>query len=143
MILAYVPVPKDLNAVKTKLFFNLTKRQLICFGGGILVGLPLFFLAKHYLSASAATLIMILVMLPFFLFAMYEKNGQPLEKVLRNMFRVCFSRPKLRPYRVQNYYELLGRQQKLNEEVKRIGRKAHESREAANSSRHSECQTTR
>ena len=86
---------------------------------------------------------MILVMLPFFLFAMYEKNGQPLEKVLRNMFRVCFSRPKLRPYRVQNYYELLGRQQKLNEEVKRIGRKAHESREAANSSRHSECQTTR
>ena len=35
-------MPKDLNAVKTKLFFNLTKRQLICFGGGILVGLPLF-----------------------------------------------------------------------------------------------------
>ena len=29
--MAYVPVPKDLNAVKTKVLFNLTKRQLICF----------------------------------------------------------------------------------------------------------------
>ena len=27
----YVPVPKDLTKVKTKLAFNLTKRQLICF----------------------------------------------------------------------------------------------------------------
>ena len=27
----YVPVPKDLTKVKTKVAFNLTKRQLICF----------------------------------------------------------------------------------------------------------------
>ena len=31
--LAYVPVPKDLSKVKTKVAFNLTKRQLICFAG--------------------------------------------------------------------------------------------------------------
>ena len=31
--MAYVPVPKDLNAVKTKVMFNLTKRQILCFGG--------------------------------------------------------------------------------------------------------------
>ncbi len=39
----YVPVPKDLSKVKSKVFFNLTKRQIICFGGGTLVGIPLFF----------------------------------------------------------------------------------------------------
>ena len=33
----YVNVPNDLSRVKTKLAFNLTKRQLICFGGGGLV----------------------------------------------------------------------------------------------------------
>ena len=44
--MAYVPVPKDLTAVKTKVLFNLTKRQLICFGSGALVGIPLFFLIK-------------------------------------------------------------------------------------------------
>ena len=32
--MAYVPVPKDLTKVKTKVAFNLTKRQLICFTGG-------------------------------------------------------------------------------------------------------------
>ena len=44
--MAYVPVPKDLTKVKTKVMFNLTKRQLVCFGGGALVGVPLFFLLK-------------------------------------------------------------------------------------------------
>lgn len=29
--MAFVPVPKDLNRVKTKVMFNLTKRQIICF----------------------------------------------------------------------------------------------------------------
>ena len=44
--MAYVSVPKDLNAVKTKVLLNLTKRQLICFGGGALIGVPLFFILK-------------------------------------------------------------------------------------------------
>ena len=78
--MAYVNVPKDLSKVKTKVMFNLTKRQLICFGSGALVGVPLFFLLKSYISTSTASLCMVLVMLPFFLFAMYEKNGQPFEK---------------------------------------------------------------
>ncbi|MCE0642438.1 PrgI family protein, partial [Clostridioides difficile] len=29
--MAYVPVPKDLSKVKTKVAFNLTKRQILCF----------------------------------------------------------------------------------------------------------------
>ena len=75
--MAYVPVPKDLNAVKTKVMFNLTKRQILCFGGGALIGVPLFFLLKGHIGSSAAALCMMLVMLPFFLLAMYEKNGHP------------------------------------------------------------------
>ena len=98
--MAYVPVPKDLNAVKTKVLFNLTKRQLICFGSGAAVALPLFFLCKSIMNTSAASIIMILVLLPFMLLAMYEKNGQPLEKVVRNIVQVCFirlSRDHIRP----------------------------------------------
>ena len=44
--MAYVPVPKDLSKVKTKVAFNLTKRQLVCFGSGALIGVPLFFLLR-------------------------------------------------------------------------------------------------
>ncbi len=50
--MAYVPVPKDLNAVKTKVMFNLTKRQILCFGGGALIGVPLFFLLKGHTAAA-------------------------------------------------------------------------------------------
>ena len=50
--MAYVPVPKDLNAVKTKVMFNLTKRQILCFGGGALIGVPLFFLLKGHIGGS-------------------------------------------------------------------------------------------
>lgn len=98
--MAYVPVPKDMDAVKTKVAFNLTKRQIVCFGAGLLVGLPVFFLIKGHVSSSTATLLMVLVMLPFFMFAMFEKNGQPLEKIIRHIVQVSFIRPKERP--IQN-----------------------------------------
>ena len=118
--MAYVPVPKDLTKVKTKVMFNLTRRQLICFGGGALIGVPLFFFLQKPLGNSSASLCMILVMLPFFLLAMYEKNGQPMEKVLGNILLVCFLRPKQRPYRTNNFYAALERQDKLDKEVYRI-----------------------
>ena len=44
--MAYVTVPKDLTKVKSKVVFGLTKRQLICFGGALLIGVPLFFLIR-------------------------------------------------------------------------------------------------
>ena len=48
--MAFVPVPKDLNRVKTKVMFNLTKRQLICFALAAAVGVPIFFLTKPSLG---------------------------------------------------------------------------------------------
>ena len=143
--MAYVPVPKDMNAVKTKVMFNLTKRQLICFGSGALVGLPVFFLLKNCMSISGAVICMILVMLPFFLLAMYEKNGQPLEKIIRNIVQVCFLRPKQRPYRTNNFYDLLNRQDILDKEVYAIvhkqkpRKKAHTSR--AKADRRGDCKS--
>ena len=115
--MAYVPVPKDLTTVKTKVMFNLTKRQLICFGAGAAVALPLFFLCKKSMDTSVASIIMIVVLLPFMLLAMYEKHGQPLEKIVYNIVQVCFLRPKQRPYRTNNFYAVLERQEKLDKEV--------------------------
>ena len=141
--MAYVPVPKDLNAVKTKVMFNLTKRQLLCFGGGALVGVPLFFLLKGSAGSSAAAICMILVMLPFFLLAMYEKNGLPLEKIIRNILRVYFLRPKQRPYQTDNFYAVLERQANLDKEVFRIvhPKKADPRREKADRGRHRKSET--
>lgn len=71
--------------------------------------------------------------LPFFMFAMYEKNGQPLEKIIRNIVQVSFIRPKERPYKTNNFYSAVVRQEKLDKEVQKIvqGEKAHKSGKAA------------
>lgn len=118
--MAYVTIPKDLTVVKTKVLFGLTKRQLICFSGGALVGLPLFFLLKSFTSVSIASICMILSMLPFFMMAMYQRNGVPMEKLVANIIRVYFIRPKRRMYETNNFYSAVERQYKLDKEVRRI-----------------------
>lgn len=120
--MAYVPVPKDLTKVKSKLLFNLTKRQLICFGGGALIGVPLFFLLRGSLGASSAAILMVLSMLPLFVMGLYEKNGRPLEKVLGDVIQTVFLRPKRRPYQTDNLYAALMRQEQREREVQKIVR---------------------
>ena len=128
--MAYVTIPKDLSRVQSKVLFGLTKRQVICFGAAALVGVPLFFLAKASLGTPTAALCMILVMLPFFLFAMHEKNGQPLEVFLGHLIQNKFIRPKVRIYQTNNLYSALVRQSQLEQEVKRIARKGRKTGKA-------------
>ncbi|CAB1250586.1 conserved protein of unknown function [Ruminococcaceae bacterium BL-6] len=102
--MAYVTIPNDLSKIKTKLALNLTKRQLICFGGAAAVGVPAYLLARSAFGSTGAMFVMLAVMLPAFLLAMYEKDGLPAEKVLGNIIRAKFTRPGIRPYRTENIY---------------------------------------
>lgn len=128
--MAYVNVPKDLTKVKSKVLFNLTKRQLLCFGIAALMGVPLFFLLKDSAGTSLAAMVMVFAMLPGFLFGVYEKNGQPLEVYGRQIIESCFIRPKERPYQTNNLYAALVRQNQMEQEVKAIvqNSKAHRER---------------
>lgn len=117
---AYIPVPRDLTRVKSKVFFNLTKRQLICFGAATLIGVPVFFLIKTTGNVSLAAMTMIIVMLPLFMLAMYEKDGQPLEVVASHFIQAKFIRPRVRPYQTNNYYDVIIRQFELEKEVDEI-----------------------
>ena len=101
----YVSVPKDLTKVKNKVAFNLTKRQLICIGIGAAVGIPFFFLTRDVLGMTNAMTIMVFLMLPAFMFAMYEKDGMHLEDILMHVLNVKFFRPSVRTYETENYYE--------------------------------------
>lgn len=132
--MAYVSVPKDLNAVKTKVMFNLTKRQLIFFSLAGIVGLPIFFILKGSIDITVATLAMMVVMLPFFLFAMYEKHGQKPEVIIKQIYMVKKGLPKERPYKTQNAYTLLEKQYNLNKEVTQIVKRQHKTRSKAHKS---------
>ena len=100
----YVNVPNDLSKIKTKIAFNLTKRQLICFGCGAAVGIPAYLLTRGAIGNTGGLFLMLGVMLPAFLLAMYERDGLPLEKVARNIIRAKFLRSGHRPYKTENLY---------------------------------------
>ena len=115
----YVQVPKDLTKVKTKVAMNLTKRQIICFALAGAVGVPVYFLSKSIVGNDIAMMLLIIIALPFFLFAMYERDGQPLEKILINYIR-WNKAPKVRIYRTQNLYAVMSKNDK---EVSYIAKK--------------------
>lgn len=108
--MAFVSVPKDLTKVKNKVVLNLTKRQIICLVIAAAVGLPFYFLMKGYIGTSNAATGMVILMLPAVMFAMYEKDGLPLEKILWNIINVKFLKPSIRRYEVENLYEMQEKQ---------------------------------
>lgn len=118
--MAYVPVPKDLTCVKSKFLFNLTTRQVICFGLGALVGVPFFFLTKDALGTSMAAMLMIVLMLPFFMFAMFERHGQPLEVLLRHFIQARFIKPRTRVFQTDNFYTAIDQNIRYHREVRKI-----------------------
>ena len=85
----YISVPRDFSKVKSKVFFNLTKRQLICFSLGAMIGVPTFFLIKRFGNVTVATLGMMITMMKAssvgsrnsisvsFLFALLDKCSPP------------------------------------------------------------------
>ena len=105
----YISVPRDFSRVKSKAYFNLTKRQLVCFTLAAIIGVPSFFLIKRIGSTTVACLGMMFVMMPLFFLAMYEKNGEPLEVYLEHFIDAVFKRPRKRPYKTKNYYDLLAK----------------------------------
>ena len=114
----YVQVPKDLTKVKTKVAFNLTKRQIICFACAGAAGVPVYFLTKSVVGNDIAILLLLIAAVPFFLFGMYERDGQPLEKVLKNYIR-WYKSPKVRIYRTNNIYSMYKKDKEANHIVRK------------------------
>ena len=102
----YVQIPKDLNDIKEKVIMGFTKRQVSCFGIGLVVGAPVFFLTKNSLGMSGAVFAMGAVSAPAILCGLYKKNGVFLEKQVKYMFEY-FKQPRKRYYRTINIFECI------------------------------------
>lgn len=99
-------VPKDVSAIKKKLVFNLTKRQIISFLLAGVAGFSAYGFLKNYMETDMAALVMTGVMMPFLFVGIYEKDGYPAEKIAYFMIRRTFLLPGIRPYRAENFYEM-------------------------------------
>lgn len=115
-----VDVPKNLSGIKTKVALNLTKRQLICFGTAALVGIPIYLAAKNTLGKDISAIVMMLIMVPMFLLAMYERNGMPAEKIIMLMIRQKYILPGIRRYKSENLFKIMEEREKMRKEVLRL-----------------------
>lgn len=107
-----------MNKVKNKAVLNkFTVRQTICFSAAAVFGLPTYFLTRSILGQSLGAVIMVTMMVPFFLLAMYEKDGMPLEQIIKNIILVRFVLPAERPYKTSNLYELKDDQSNSQEDA--------------------------
>ncbi len=104
----YVKIPKDLNDIKEKFIMGFTKRQVICFGIGLVIGLPVFFLTRTALGMSGAIFAMGACAAPAILCGLFKKNGVFLEKQAKFIFEY-FTRPRKRYYKTTNIYECIER----------------------------------
>lgn len=107
--MAYVPIPKDLKKVRTKVAFNLTKRQLIGFTLAGLVGIPVYLFMRKFVANDIAILFLIVSTLPIFFVTLFEKDGMSFEKYFKYIYLHKFYQPQKR-IREEVYLE----QQKKN-----------------------------
>lgn len=119
--MAFVSVPKDLSKVKTKVALNLTKRQIISFSLGAVIGFPVYWNARTILGNDLAIFLMIGCILPFFFAGIFEKDGIVFEKYVGYIIRQKFLHPKVRVYKTENFYAYLdtaGRKEVIRNEWK-------------------------
>lgn len=119
-----VEVPKNLSGIKTKVALNLTKRQLICFGTAALLGVPLYLTARKTVGTDIAAVLMMAVMVPLFLLAMYERDGMPAEKILMLMIRQRYILPGIRRYKSENLFMRMEEIENMRREVRRLEAKS-------------------
>ena len=94
--MAYVPIPKDLKKVKTKVAFNLTRRQLIGFSVAALVGIPTYLFMRKFVPNDIAIIFLIVATLPIFFITLFEKDGLTFEKYFKHIYLHKFYQPQKR-----------------------------------------------
>lgn len=107
-----VSIPKELKTIKSKLFFGLTKRQLIGFGTALGLGLPVFLLLKKF-SLDVAMYGLFFVALPIIFATIFSKDGMPAETWIKLMLEYKYLNPQRRYYKVSKRNRRLAGERKM------------------------------
>lgn len=107
-----VQVPKDLKRVESKLFFGLTKRQLIGFGFAAILGFIVFFLLKG-INLNTALYGLFIVAAPIIFITIYHKDGLYAEKWFKLYLEYKFLNPSKRTYKVTKRNFMLAKERKV------------------------------
>lgn len=90
-----VIIPGEIKDYEPRLFGNITKRQMITFAVGISIGLLEILILKNFLTFSSLTFFVLFSIIPVGYVGVIKKNGLPMEKYLRIVYRGKFGTNKL------------------------------------------------
>ena len=107
-----VSIPKELKTIKAKLFFGLTKRQLIGFSLAIIISVPLFLILKT-ISIDLAMWSLFFVAMPILFCTMYQKNGMVAETWIKLILEYNYLYPNKRFYAVSKQNFQLAKERKM------------------------------
>lgn len=113
-----LPIPKDLKKIKSKLFFGLTKRQLIGFGTAIFVGL-IIFLSLYSISIDVAMYAMFFGVAPIFFATIFQKDGMYAEQWIKLFIEYKYLNPSKRYYKVSKNNLSLAKERKVLRRAKK------------------------
>lgn len=118
----FVSVPQDLNLIKSKFMFGLTKRQVICFAIGAVVGAPIFFIAKAFTdNLTVSITLMFIFASPAIVCGLFERNGLFINDYAKLMIDF-FRKPKIRTYQSENTFKLIERDIEYERLLKKLKR---------------------
>ena len=121
--MASIDITQDFSKVKKIVSgTGLTKRQIIAFISGGAAGLPVYFLLKNkfQLDVSMAMIGLVAVAGSIIYLLLYEKDGMHIERHISFYYETYFVRNTDRPYKTQNLYEFMQKEQNLQKEIEKI-----------------------
>lgn len=107
-----VSIPKELKTIKAKLFFGLTKRQLIGFSLALGLSVPIFLILKN-ISIDLAMWSLFFVAMPILFCTMYQKNGMVAETWIKLILEYNYLYPNKRFYAVSKQNFQLAKERKM------------------------------
>lgn len=84
--MAYININKDVDLIKNKIMFNMTKRQITGFVTAGILGIGLYFLTSNDIGVNLAVILMSSVMFPILFITFKEEENIFYEKYLEYIF---------------------------------------------------------
>ena len=102
-----IEIPKDINKYEAKLVGPFTTRQTACFVCACALGIPTFLFLRDKVPTDLASILTMIVFLPFVLIGWVQPYGMKFEQFARTAFISNFIAPAKRKYVTMNQFELL------------------------------------
>ncbi|MEB9537993.1 PrgI family protein [Bacillus thuringiensis] len=114
-----VSIPKELKTIKSKLFFGLTKRQLIGFSIALAIGLPVFFLLKSF-SVDVALYGLFFTACPAIFATIFTKDGMPAETWIKLYLEYKYLNPQNRYFKVSKRNVKIAAERNMMNEKRKV-----------------------